>query len=157
MAAVGIALLVIGALIVYEVVKGGGITAASATTPSGTGSTGVSAISPSPSGLIPTSWLTALAAHESPSALQGDFTYGAFGLSAGSTPGIGVPGTTSYGSQDPRGGSFTPQLYSGWNEAVAGLENWINQYAPEAYGAGSCSQFVAILQQHGYGPLAGTC
>jgi len=44
--AVGIVLLVVGGFLVYEVLKGGGITAASAATPSGTGSTGVSAVAP---------------------------------------------------------------------------------------------------------------
>lgn len=167
MKAVAYAIIAIGALVVYEAYEGlKGTGSAANAQAAGTQSTGSSnggggtatGTVDSSGSTIPGGWLDALAAHESPSALNnGDFTYGAFGLSAGSTPGIGTPGSICYASQDPNGGCFTPQLYSGWSQAVQGLEQWINRYAPEAYQATSCAQFVSILQQHGYGNLAGTC
>jgi hypothetical protein len=166
MGSVALLVILVGVFIVYEAVKSltPAEAAASANQPASSAGTGGgtavgNAVQPvtGSGGSIPQNWLQALAAHESPSALRGDFTYGAFGLSAGSTPGIGVPGTTAYSSQDPRGGTFTPQLFNSWDQAVQGLRSWIDRYAPEAYGASSCAQFMSILQSHGYGPLAGTC
>ncbi len=110
------------------------------------------------SGLIPNSWLRGLAKSESPSALQGNYQYGIFGLSAGSTPGIGYPGQTSYSSQDPNGGTFAPQIYQSWDQGLQGLTQWINQHAPSAWGyaqSGNCVGFFQALQAGGYGGNAG--
>ena len=153
MGAVGIVLLVAGGFLVYEVLKGGGITAASASTPTGAQleqPLGDAAISHTAApGAIPTSWVNALAANESPSALQGDFNYGAFGLSCGTVP--GYPCTPpQYG-----GAGMTPplQLFPNWAAAVSGLEYWVNQNAPEAWGfaaAGNCQGFFQALVNHNY-------
>lgn len=139
MTAVLFGVMILGALIAYESWLGLKSASAAPSGGSGPASAGsspgtVPTVSlPPGGGSVPQSWLIGLARNESPSALQGNFQYGAFGLSAGSTPGYGTPGTSSYGSLDPRGGSFQPQIFSSWAEAVSGLTAWINRKAPQAW------------------------
>lgn len=160
MSAAGFAMLAIAVLVAYEAFKHIQVVSASGSSaPSGPATSPNLGNTAGVQGGIPSSWLIGLAKNESPSALQGDFRYGTFGLSWGATPGIGTKGAT-YGSQDPNcfGCGFTPTVYSSWEQAVQGLSQWINQHAPSAWQyaqSGNCQGFFSALQSGGYGGNAG--
>lgn len=148
MAVVGVILVAFGVLIAYEALKGG--LAEAATTTQGQTDLGITKV-PAPTdifntGTLPTNWLQALAANESPSALKGDFSSGAFGLSCGATPGFGTGCTGPLHSNDPRGGSFNGTIYRSWEEAVAAFGSWVNQYHPEAFRYAALGDCVGFFQ-----------